>query len=233
MAYSLLEIQRECRRIDLTLVGIKPTYLRKEQVLVRCECGGERGVSAFSLFKNTSCCRRKSKLGENNPAKGKDPWNKGRSDLSGVLTGRPEGSLNSEPFSDEIRQKYRDARKRLTEHGQPWSGFKSPKDKDREDTLYLVLLRNRNYKVGRSYKGAKYRKNEVQEVLGEWKGKSEHIWEVESLILLEFKEFKTQLTEKSKGRGMTEWFHPSLPVESVIGRITALLDRLTSLCPAP
>jgi hypothetical protein len=232
MAYSLLEIQRECRRINLTLVEVKATYLRKEKVLVRCECGGERGVSAFSLFKNTSCCKRKSKLGENNPAKGRDPWNKGRFDLSGVLTGRPEGSLNAEPFSDEVRQKYRDARKRLTKHGQPWSGFKSPKDKDREDTLYLVLLRNRNYKVGRSYKGARYRKNEVQEVLGEWKGKSEHIWEVESLILLEFKEFKTQLTEKSNGRGMTEWFQPSLPVESVIGRITALLERLTSLCSA-
>jgi hypothetical protein len=98
--------------------------------------------------------------------------------------------------------------------------------------LYLVLLRNRNYKVGRSYKGAKYRKNEVQEVLGEWKGKSEHIWEVESLILLEFKEFKTPLTEKSNGRGMTEWFHPSLPVESVIRRVTALLDRLTALSPS-
>jgi hypothetical protein len=232
MAYSLLEIQRECDRLNLTLTQVKPSYFRKEKVLVHCDCGGERGVSAFSLFKNISCCRRKAKLGGNNPARGKDPWNKGRRDLSGVLTGRPEGSLNSEPCSDETRQKYRDARKRLTENGQPWSGFKNPKDKDREDTLYLVLLKNLNYKVGRSYKGAKYRKSEVQEVLGEWKGKSEHIWEVEGLILSEFKEFKTPMSERSNGRGMTEWFQPTLPVKTVIQRITALLDRLTPPLPS-
>jgi hypothetical protein len=227
MAYSLLEIQLECDRLGLTLTQVKPSYFRKEKVLVHCECGGERGVSAFSLFLNTFCCRRRAKLGENNPAKGKDPWNKGRSDLSGVLTGRPEGSLNSEPFSDEIRKKYKESRKRITANGQPWSGFKRPQDKDREDTLYLVLLKTNNYKIGRSYKGAKYRKNEVAEVLGEWRYKSQHVWEVENAILSEFKEYKTPLMERSNSRGMTEWFQLSLPIDLVKERITSLFAMFT------
>jgi hypothetical protein len=229
MSYTKNEIQSECDRLDLTLVQVQESYKRKEKVVVECDCGGRRGVAAFTLFLNKFCCKRSSKTGYNNPAKGTDPWNKGRSDLSGILTGRPEGTLNSKPFSEEILKKYRDARKRITENGQPWSGFKCPYEEDREDTLYLVLLTSGKYKIGRSYKGAKYRKKEILEVLGEWKSQSKHIWEIESAILSEFREYRTPLKEKSNGRGMTEWFEPTLPTEMVKERITAFLDRFTEL----
>ena len=233
MSYTRDSISSECLRVGLTLVDDGEVFKRKQKILVSCECGGTRGVSAFSLYSNNFCCRRSSKLGVNNPASGKDPWNKGRSDLSGVLTGRPEGSLNQIPFGDEIRKKYKEARRRITLNGQPWSGFRRPADENREDILYFVRLTSGCYKVGRSYKGANYRKKETQEVLGEWKSISKHVWEVEQTILSEFKEHKTRLTEKSNGRGMTEWFDASLPVEEVKERITALLNRLTALCPTP
>jgi hypothetical protein len=228
MAYTHEEIQTECTRLGLTLVQIQESYKRKEKVIVECGCGGQRGVAAFSLFLNTFCCKRSSKTGCNNPAKGSEPWNKGRSDLSGVLTGRPEGSLNSKPYGEEALKRYRDARKRITENGQPWSGFKRPTDEKRDDILYLVLLSSGKYKIGRSYKGAKYRRKEVVEVLGEWKSLSKYIWEIESTILSEFQDYKTPMVEKSHGRGMTEWFEPTLPTERVKERITALLDRLTA-----
>lgn len=227
MAYSFQEIQKECKRLNLDLVQTKPSYKRKEKVTVHCKCGGERGVAAFTLFINKFCCKRSSKSGENNPAKDKEPWNKGRNDLSGVLTGRPEGSLNSREFSEEVRQKYREARKRITKNGQPWSGFRRPKDNEREDHLYLVLLKSGKYKIGRSYSGAGYRKKEIAEIIGEWTSRSEVIWEVETAILLEFSEHKTPLKEKSNGRGMTEWFEPTLPLSEVKDRITSLLEQFT------
>ena len=231
MSYNRQGINSECIRVGLTLVDDGEVFKRKQKILVSCECGGTRGVAAFSLYSNNFCCRRSCKLGVNNPASGKDPWNKGRSDLSGVLTGRPEGSLNQTPFGEEIRKKYREARRRITANGQPWSGFRRATDEDREDVLYLVRLLSGHYKVGRSYKGSNYRKKEIQEVLGEWWSKSKYIWEVEQSVLIEFKGHKTPLTEKSNSRGMTEWFDASLPVEEVKERITVLLNRLTDLHP--
>ena len=229
MSFTRESVSLECDRLGLSLLDKNESFKRKQKVLVSCECGGSRGVTASSLFSNKFCCRRASKLGVNNPAKGKDPWNKGRSDLSGILTGRPEGSLNETPFNEEIREKYRESRRKITEHGQPWSGFRRPSEDEREDILYLVRLLSGHYKIGRSYKGANYRKKETQEVLGEWKSQSKYVWEVEQTILNEFKEFKNQLTEKSNGRGMTEWFNSSLPTEKVKERITALFSRLTAL----
>jgi hypothetical protein len=233
MAYSRESINSECERLGLFLLDDNDLFKRKQKVLVSCECGGTRGVSAFSLYLNQFCCKSASKEGVNNPAKGKDPWNKGRSDLSGVLSGRPEGSLNQFPFGEEIREKYRKARHRITINGQPWSGFKRPSDENKKDILYLVKLLSGHYKVGRSYQGANYRKKEIQEVLGEWKSISKYVWEIEQIILTEYKEYKEPLTEKSNGRGMTEWFTADLPTEEVRERITALLNRLTALCPAP
>ena len=233
MAYSREKVNTECERLGLSLIDDSESFKRKQKVLVSCECGGSRGVTASSLFSNNFCCRRSSKLGINNPAKGKDPWNKGRSDLSGVLTGRPEGSLNQNPFNEEIREKYKEARRKITENGQPWSGFRRPSEDAREDILYLVKLLSGYYKVGRSYKGASYRKRETQEVLGEWKSQSKDVWEVEQIILNEFKEYKLPLTKKSNGRGMTEWFNSSLPTEEVKKRITVLFDRLTALYTTP
>ena len=232
MAYSRESINSECKRLGLFLLDNNDIFKRKQKVLVSCECGGIRGVSAVSLYLNQFCCKSASKAGVNNPAKGKDPWNKGRSDLSGVLSGRPEGSLNQSPFGEEIREKYRKARRRITINGQPWSGFKRPSDENKEDILYLVKLLSGHFKVGRSYQGANYRKKEIQEVLGEWRSISKYVWEVEQIILTEYKEYKEPLTEKSNGRGMTEWFTADLPVEEVKERVTALLNRLTPLCPS-
>jgi len=230
MAYSRESINSECERLGLSLLDDNGIFKRKQKVLVSCECSGIRGVAAFSLYLNQFCCKSASKSGANNPAKGKDPWNKGRSDLSGVLSGRPEGSLNQFPFSEEIREKYRKARRRITTNGQPWSGFKRPSDKNKEDILYLVKLLSGHYKVGRSYQGASYRKREIQGVLGEWRSVSKYVWEIEQIILTEYKEYKEPLTEKSNGRGMTEWFTADLPTEEVKERITALFNRLTPLC---
>ena len=139
MAYSRESINSECERLGLHLLDDNDIFKRKQKVLVSCECGGTRGVSAFSLYLNQFCCKSASKEGVNNPAKGKDPWNKGRSDLSGVLSGRPEGSLNQSPFGEEIREKYRKARRRITINGQPWSGFKRPSDEKKKKTFSIWL----------------------------------------------------------------------------------------------
>jgi hypothetical protein len=226
MSYSRESINSECERLGLSLLDNGESFKRKQKVLVSCECGGSRGVTAFSLYSNDFCCRRSSKLGVNNPAKGKDPWNKGRSDLSGILTGRPEGSLNQTPFNEEIRGKYRESRRKITKHGQPWSGFRRPIDENREDTLYLVELTGGEIKIGRSYLGAKYRKKETQTVIGEWKSISKYIWEIESLVLREFQEFRSPLVEKSNGRGLTERFHSDLPIKEVVSFIAKFFELL-------
>lgn len=90
------------------------------------------------------------------------------------------------------------------------------KEPDRPDKLYFIKLHNGKYKVGRSYKGWLYRKKETAELLGEWSAKSIDIWNLEKKVLKEFSQYKAPLTEMSLGRGMTEHFLDTLPIEDVI-----------------
>jgi hypothetical protein len=221
------------RRSGVVVVERPKRLTKKSRILTRCKHGTSERPCAI-LGDLQYCCQVGSKLGENNPAYGKQAWNSGRTDLSGVFTGRPKGSRNHKPFSEEVRQKYREARARITENGQPWSGFRRAIDEDREDVLYLVLLKNGKYKIGRSYKGANYRKREIKKTIGEWRAKSKHIWNIERKILTEFSEHRTPLRERSNGRGMTEWFELTLPIPVVKSRITQLLrERLPPSAEPP
>jgi len=90
------------------------------------------------------------------------------------------------------------------------------KDPEHPDKLYFIKLHNGKYKVGRSYKGWLYRKKETAELLGEWSGKSIDIWNLERKVLNHFSSYKAPLNEMSMGRGMTEHFLDTLPVQEVI-----------------
>jgi len=209
--YDLIEL---CDNRGLEYMGENRTHTRRERVKVYCECSGEREILVCGLNSGGVCCPRKAKLGENNPAYKKSPWNKGKK-CPGI-GGRPEGVKNSKPFNSEIREKYSQARKRITANGQPWSGFQRPKDNERPDKLYFIKLHNGKYKVGRSYKGWLYRKKETAELLGEWSGKSIDIWNLEKKVLEEFSQYKAPLNEMSMGRGMTEHFLETLPIDKVL-----------------
>jgi len=93
------------------------------------------------------------------------------------------------------------------------------KEPERPDKLYFIKLHNGKYKVGRSYKGWLYRKKETAELLGEWSGKSIDIWNLEKRVLKEFSQYKAPLNGMSMGRGMTEHFLDTLPVQEVISFI--------------
>ena len=212
--YTVNILKELCKNKGLKYIGENRTHTRRERVKVYCECSGEREILVCGLNSGGVCCPRKAKLGENNPAYKKSPWNKGKK-CPGI-GGRPEGVKNSKPFNSEIREKYSQARKRITANGQPWSGFQRPKDNERPDKLYFIKLHNGKYKVGRSYKGWLYRKKETAELLGEWSGKSIDIWNLEKKVLEEFSQYKAPLNEMSMGRGMTEHFLETLPIDKVL-----------------
>jgi hypothetical protein len=67
-----------------------------------------------------------------------------------------------------------------------------------------------------------YRKKETAELLGEWSGKSIDIWNLERKVLNHFSSYKAPLNEMSMGRGMTEHFIDTLPVQEVISFIENL-----------
>ena len=136
--------------------------------------------------------------------------------------------------SEEARQKKSQAEKGKTPWNKGLKGVqKSPrkgksypqsigwvcKDQEHPDKLYFIKLHNGRYKIGRSYKGWLYRKKETAELLGEWSGKSIDIWNLEKKVLHHFQQYKAPLTEMSMGRGMTEHFLDTLPVQDVISFI--------------
>jgi hypothetical protein len=225
----------DCRRdwdTDLRLLGEKLGFqilswdgypAKRNKVLIRCS-HGERWVFPNGQLNKTSCCRVSAKIGENNPFFGKPTWNTGKKCPG--LGGRPKGSKNSSSFSEEVRKKYSEARKRITANGQYWSGFQRPQDNNRPDKLYFIKLHNGRYKVGRSYKGWLYRKKETAELLGEWPGKSVDIWNLEKKVLREFSQYKAPLDEMSMGRGMTEHFVETVPTQEVLTFIEKTLESL-------
>jgi hypothetical protein len=121
--------------------------------------------------------------------KGKIPWNKG-------IKGVQQSPRKGKPYPQSI-------------------GWVC-KEPDRPDKLYFIKLHNGKYKVGRSYKGWLYRKKETAELLGEWSGKSIDIWNLEKKVLEEFSQYKAPLNEMSMGRGMTEHFLETLPIDKVL-----------------
>jgi hypothetical protein len=127
--------------------------------------------------------------------KGKTPWNKG-------LKGAQQSPRKGKPYPQSI-------------------GWVC-KDPGHPDKLYFIKLHNGKYKVGRSYKGWLYRKKETAELIGEWSGKSIDIWNLERKVLKEFSQYKAPLNEMSMGRGMTEHFMDTLPVQEVISFIENL-----------
>ena len=214
------------KRTNITILERPVRLSKKSRIVTECAHGVSNRPCQI-LESLQFCCRIGAKEGENNPLYGKSSWNAGRTDLSGILTGRPEGSKNKEEVSEEARRKYSEARKRITENGQPWSGFQRPIDEERDDYLYLIALTSGEIKVGRSYLGAQYRKKETFAVLGEWKSISKYVWEAERLVLSKYAEFKSPLTEKSNGRGLTERFRPDLPIEEVINFISEFFKPLS------
>jgi len=221
--YTFDILNKLCENRKLEYRGENRTHTKRERIKVYCECSGEREILVCGMKTSKTCCGRKAKLGKNNPAHQKSPWNKGKK-CPGV-GGRPEGVKNSTPYSKETLEKYSQARKRITANGQPWSGFQRPKDNERPDKLYFIKLHNGNYKIGRSYKGWLYRKKETSELIGEWSGKSIDIWNLEKKVLKEFSQYKSPLTEMSMGRGMTEHLTDILPIEDVLSFIN--LNHLT------
>ena len=121
--------------------------------------------------------------------KGKTPWNKG-------IKGAQQSPRKGKPYPQSI-------------------GWVC-KEPERPDKLYFIKLHNGKYKVGRSYKGWLYRKKETAELLGEWSGKSIDIWNLEKKVLEEFSQYKAPLNEMSMGRGMTEHFLETLPIDKVL-----------------
>jgi len=121
--------------------------------------------------------------------KGKIPWNKG-------LRGAQQSPRKGKPYPQSV-------------------GWVC-KEPERPDKLYFIKLHNGKYKVGRSYKGWLYRKKETAELLGEWSGKSIDIWNLEKKVLNEFSQYKAPLNEMSMGRGMTEHFLETLPIDKVL-----------------
>ena len=138
---------------------------------------------------------RRSYAGENNPNYGKPCSQNAIEATKKANTGKPS------PFRGKHRP-----------HSIGWIC----KEPERPDKLYFIKLHNGKYKVGRSYKGWLYRKKETAELLGEWSGKSIDIWNLEKKVLKEFSQYKAPLNEMSMGRGMTEHFLETLPIDKVL-----------------
>lgn len=142
--------------------------------------------------------KRRSYSGENNPNYGKPCSQKSIEATKKANIGKPS-LRKGKPFPQSV-------------------GWVC-KEPERPDKLYFIKLHNGKYKVGRSYKGWLYRKKETAELIGEWSGKSIDIWNLEKKVLKEFSQYKAPLTEMSMGRGMTEHFIDTLPVQEVISFI--------------
>ena len=142
--------------------------------------------------------KRRSYKGENNPNYGKPCSQNAIEATKKANTGRPN-PRKGKPFPQSV-------------------GWVC-KEPERPDKLYFIKLHNGKYKVGRSYKGWLYRKKETAELIGEWSGKSIDIWNLEKKVLKEFSQYKAPLTEMSMGRGMTEHFLETLPIQEVINFI--------------
>ena len=147
--------------------------------------------------------KRRSYVGENNPNYGKSCSQKAIEATKKANTGKVS-SRKGKPYPQSIG----------------WIC----KDPEHPDKLYFIRLHNGKYKVGRSYKGWLYRKKETAELLGEWSGKSIDIWNLEKKVLKEFSQYKAPLNEMSMGRGMTEHFIDTLPVQEVISFIERCLQ---------
>lgn len=139
--------------------------------------------------------KRRSYRGENNPNYGKTCSPKAIEATKKANTGKVS------PFRGKPRP-----------HSIGWIC----KEPERPDKLYFIKLHNGKYKVGRSYKGWLYRKKETAELLGEWSAKSIDIWNLEKKVLKEFSQYKAPLNEMSMGRGMTEHFLETLPIDKVL-----------------
>lgn len=67
-SYTFENLNQMCQRRGLEYRGEKRNYSKREKVKVFCECSGERELLVSGIDASQTCCIRKSKLGENNPA---------------------------------------------------------------------------------------------------------------------------------------------------------------------
>ena len=74
----------ECDRRGLELIHLPEKLVRRStDVIVSCPCTGQRNMSirnfivTYEKGGEAFCCKRKSKVGKNNPAFGKPTWNAG------------------------------------------------------------------------------------------------------------------------------------------------------------
>ena len=85
-------VVEECDRRGLDLVNLPKKLVRRStDVTVSCPCSGQRNMSIRNFIAvaekgdEAFCCKRKSKLGKNNPAFGKPTWNAGTSVYQRVM----------------------------------------------------------------------------------------------------------------------------------------------------
>lgn len=77
-------VTSECERRGLELIYLPEKLVRRSKdVIVKCPCMGQRNMSIRNFIVTQQkggeafCCKRKAKLGVNNPAFGKPTWNAG------------------------------------------------------------------------------------------------------------------------------------------------------------
>jgi hypothetical protein len=66
-SYTYEILNQICVERGLEFRDSKKIYSKRDYVNVYCECSGERKVLVSGLDKSKYCCRKKSKLGKNNP----------------------------------------------------------------------------------------------------------------------------------------------------------------------
>lgn len=66
-SYTHENLNQVCKNRGLEFRDIHKNYSKRDYINVYCECSGERKVLVSGLDKSNFCCKRKSKLGENNP----------------------------------------------------------------------------------------------------------------------------------------------------------------------
>jgi len=67
-SYTYDILSTMCKERGLEFRGENKNYSKRDQVKVFCECSGERKILVSGINQSKSCCKRKSKIGENNPA---------------------------------------------------------------------------------------------------------------------------------------------------------------------
>ena len=67
-SYTYKIITELCENRGLKFNGEDRNYSKRERIKVFCECSGEREILVSGLGQSSFCCKRKSKLGENNPS---------------------------------------------------------------------------------------------------------------------------------------------------------------------